>query len=339
MRWTPGNLYELEHVMHWSNMTVTAAGEVVVWVETCIHTETLEARWYDKQGKLIHTLPQSPQCNSYCKSNILAGSQYVTLACSDCQCIWLGSSSEKGWSVAWQATGKEGSDEREGQPRPGAMCQGKPGQIIAVNRQGDGESVSVFDITHIPFRLVVPEIKLGIRGKHLCYCELPEVGGALAVTQGNELFMLSLDSGALLWSVGGKDSVAGTEWWPKGVCTDNRGRLYVPDITYYSQRIIVLSAATGSVLQIVQGRGHWMVAADLTGGQDSQWVAGPGITVYGPGIRYKDDDPGKGVVSGSVLQEFKHHAMLRPDYLCWHEQTQSIIVGSRGKMSSFKIEF
>ena len=211
------------------------------------------------------------------------------------------------------ATGDVGSKEREEQPMPWTMCQGKRGQIIARNGQGDGESVSMFDITQIPFRVVVPHMQLGMQAVYLSYCELPGVGGALAVTDRFKLCMFSLDSRALLWSVeswdekGQRVNLAGP-WSPYGVCSDNRGRLYVADCHMGNNRVIVLSAASGLVQQVVRGRGHL------------------GVTVYGPDIKYVDDDPTKAVFSGTALQEFKDHSLEEPEYICWHEQGQSVIV-------------
>ncbi len=294
VRWSLGKQYKMEGVRGYISLTVTAAGEVVVWVWT--QSNTYEVRWYDQQGKLLHTAPQPPQCRHIYLSVLAVevdGKQQVALSSSVDQCIWLGSRGSRAWSVAWQATGVGSGNE--GQPKPRTMCQGKPGQIIAWNMQGDGMSVSVFDITQIPFRVVKPEMKLGMKAWNLCYCDLPGVGGTVAVTDGDsgyKLSMFSLDSGALLWSVGGKDErgqrvkVAGAEWDPRGVCSDNRGRLYVADEKQGNNRIIALSAA-----------------------------------------------------SGSVLQEMKHQHLERPWHLCWHENTNSIIVGtySGGKISSFQI--
>ena len=325
MKWNPGKQYHMEGVKECYSLTVTAAGEVVVWMETDSY---IGAQWYDQQGKLIQTSPPPPQ-HGHNSLSVLAvemdGKQKVVLSYPDSQCIWLGSQDAATWGVAWQATGEEESEEREGQPKPYRMCQGKPGQIIAQNVQGEVASVSVFDITQIPFHVVVPEMKL--RGNmmtavNMCYCDLPRVGGALAVTDGYKLCMFSLDSGELLWSVRGRDErghsvmVAGV-WSPYGVCSDNRGRLYVADYYMGNNRIIVLSAASGSVLQVVQGKGHW---------EGHSWVSDPGITVYGPDIEYKNNEPKEGVVSGSVLQEFKNHKLGMPYHLCWHEQSKSIVV-------------
>ena len=200
----------------------------------------------------------------------------------------------------------------------------------------DGEygirgSVSVFDITQIPFRLVVAEMKLGMRANHLCYCDLPGVDDALAVADGsitsdrNKLSMFSLKSGGLLWSVGNKNErgqsvkvVGAVEWRPEGVCSDNSGRLYVADNKYGNNRIIIFAAGTGSLLQVIQGRGHR--------GIHYYWVAEPGIKVFGPDIKYRDDKPEKGVVSGSVLQEIKHSKLGLPRYISWDENTKSVIV-------------
>ena len=344
VRWSQGMQYQLEGVESCWSLTVTAAGDVVVWVQTL--SGTYEAQWYEQQGRLIHTFLRPPQCG-HDDLKVLAvevgGKQQVALSSHSDQCIWLGSRDTGAWSVAWQATGEKGSEERKGQPKPCTMCQGKPGQIIAWNWHGDRRIVSVFDITQIPFCVVVPEMKLEMNACHLCYCELPGVGGALAVTDGSDgykLCMFSLDSGALLWSVGSEDErgqqvkVAGTEWVPQGVCSDNRGRLYVADGKRVNDRIIVLSATSGSVLQVVQGRGHW------EGGR--KWrVSDPGIAVYGADLKYKDDEPKQGVVSGSVLQELKHPPLEEPWHLCWDEQSKSIVVGtySTGKISYFQIAF
>ncbi len=332
MRWNPGKQYRMEGVLCCYSLTVTAAGEVVVLVQT--QSDTYEAWWYNQQGKLIHTSPGPPQCgHEFLK--VLAvevgGKQQVSLSCWQCQCIWLGAWGGRAWSVAWLANGEKGSVERKGQPWPYTMCQGKPGQIIAWNVQGGGKSVIMFNITQIPFRVVVPEIKIGMDVCDLCYCELPGVGGALAVTDGRsgfKLSMFSMDSGELLWSVQGWDErgqsvkVAGAEWLPQGVCSDNRGRLYLADYHMGNSRIIVLSAASGSVLQVVQGRRHWEEGK-------RRWVSEPGITVYGADMKYQDDEPMKGVLSGTVLQELKHTMLGGPDHLCWHEQSKSIVVYHR----------
>ena len=329
--WNPGKHYEMEGVNYCYSMTVTAAGEVVVWAWTQSGTQEVQAQWYDQQGKLIHTLPRPPQ-SEHSDLKLLTvnvgGKQQVALSCRESQCIWLGSRDAGDWSVAWQATGKEGSGEIEGQPKPYSLCKGKPGQIIVCNMQGDENSVVAFDIMKIPFQvdLVVPEIKLGMEARSFCYCELPGVGGALAVTDGYsgyKLCLFSLLSGAILWGVGGQQvKVAGAKWEPRGVYSDNRGRLYVADGKYGSSRIIVLSAASGSVLQVVKGRGHWADDPQALNG----WVSDPGVTVYGADIKYKNDEPEKGVVSGSVMQEFKHQHLGEPETLCWHEQSKSIVV-------------
>ena len=211
------------------------------------------------------------------------------------------------------------------------MCHGKPGQIIVIGCQKT--RISIFDITQVPFHLVVPELKLNMRAEYfgyICYFDLPGVGDAIAFTDSmfdRTLCMYSLDREALLWTIGGLDEgrhlvkVADGYWSPLGVCSDNRGRLYVSD--GFNDRIIVFSAASGSVLQVVQGRGHM----ELVKGRGI-WVADPGITVYGPDIKYNDGNPEKGVASGSVLQEIKEHSLERHYDLCWHEETKSIIIHS-----------
>ncbi len=327
VKWRAGKCYALEEFQWCEGLTVTAGGEVVIWTRT-------RAEWYSKQGKLIQTLPLPSGCRNDFYLGILAvevgGKQGVALCSSRYQCIWLGSPEAEagGWGIAWQATGEEGSKERVTQPKPYRMCRGKPGQIIALNGwQGEEQTVSIFDITQVPFEVVIQEIKLRMNAEYLCYVDFPGRGSGLAVTNAyDELCMFSLPSGAPLWSVGGRQlmkvpvvkpdtsgpgndpflesggreeerveytKVAGAEWLPNGVCSDNRGRLYVADGEHVNHRIIVFSAHTGSVLQVVQGTGH------LWG---RHWVVEPGITVYAADIEYMFDMPEKGVASGTVLQ-------------------------------------
>ncbi len=344
MKWIPGKQYKMKDASKCDSMTVTDTGEVVVWLR--LYGLTWEVRWYDQNGELLHTLPPPPNCEGLhiIAHHVLAvpRKQKVAFSCPFCQCIWLGSQGAKEWSVAWRATGEEGSEERKSQPMPKTMCQGKPGQIIAHYKK----SVSVFDITQIPFRVVVPKMTLGIEAEYLCYCELPGVGDALAVTDpyhACKLCMFSLDSGAILWSIGGKDKkghrvkVAGAQWFPMGVCSDNRGRLYVVNWKEGNGPILVLLAASGSVLQVIQGKGHWEERM-----LRKYWVADPGVTVYKPDIKYKDDEPKKGVESGTVLQEIKDQSLEYNMKLCWEEHNKSIIVGNGGdedKISYFQIAF
>ena len=363
MRWNPGKKYEVKGA-EVRSMTVTAAGEVVVWVACgSLDSPCYEARWYDQQGELLKTLPGPPECGN--SGHVLAietgGEQQVALSCHSPESIWLGSRKAEAWGIAWQGTSNEESGGY-GILEPYKICQGKPGNIIAVNGLFR-HSVSVFDITQIPFCLVEPEIELAVKPWYLCYCDLPGVGRALAATDGDDgemweakLGMFSLDSGALMWSAGGKDGkgqkvkVAGAEWWPCEVCSDDRGRLYVADRS--NNRIIVFSAASGSVLQVVQGRGHIEVVKDIEDGWDGwgledldvpdkdEWVVDTGITVYGPDVRYTDDNPKKGVASGSVLQEIEDYSLKWPIRdLCWCEETKSIIVSDGNGISYMQIEF
>ncbi len=303
------------------SLTVTDTGEIVIWVEKQTSSRGFvtdvehEAHWYDQKGKLIHTFRH----DSFGGPDILAlqvdGDEKIALSSSLDHYIWLWSSNKNEWSVGWKVP--FGSTMR---PMLSKMCPGKPGQIIALDKR-NRNSVIVFDVTQIPFD-DKKEIELEMKVNHMCYLDLPGVGGALAVTICDEeykLGMVSLESGKLIWSIGGYGcKVAGAEWKPQGVSSDNRGRLYVAD--EYNDRIIVLSASSGTVLQIIQGRGHM----DRDG---KKWVA-DAITVYGPDIQYEDDYPKQGVVSGTMLQEFKHRQMRDPKFVCWNELTKSITVGS-----------
>ena len=318
-------------------LTVTDAGEVIVYTQKWLRSQTPprldEVRWYNQKGQLLATAPCPEQCFLMHKRNVLAvtvdGEEKVAVSCYECKKIYLGNQVNF-WSQAYPGTDPLGSQIREGKPRPYTMCCGKPGQITVENYED--ESLSVFDITTIPFNRIVSQIKIGMWAVHFCYLNLPLGGDNLAVTDGivtKTLCMFSLDSGDLLWSVGRdgnnwKAEVAGAVWEPRGVCTDNRGQLYVADSKRYNNRIIVFSAESGAILQVIQGRGHL---------EFSRWRADPGIVVYGPDIRYRDDKPEEGVDTGSMLQVIESAQLESPKYLCWCERTTSVIVATqKGKI-------
>ncbi len=347
VRWALGTQFKLWRWLHQcSSLTVTAEGNVVTLERTksiLSSGDGAKVTWYDKDGALKSIL--DVPCQHIDSVKILAvevgGAEQVVLSCPECQCIWvgpwypaiLGRLGVRVWKLAWEASGWSWlSSKREEQPKPRTMCQGKPGQIIAINSR-TLENVCMFDVKDFPFHLVVPQLNFGMEAKFLCYCDLPGVGGTLAVTEGGhgrprKLCMFSLDSGEFLWSVGGQDEegqgvkVAGAEFYPEDVCTDNRGRLYVADL--FRHRIVVFSASSGAVLQVVQGRGHWeVVGKSWWGKKKYKWVGG--VTVYGADIKYKNDKPAQ-VESGTVLQEFRNRHLEYPRYLCWHEGSKSIIV-------------
>ncbi len=323
-------------VINCYSLTVTAEGEVVVWVET--KRGNHEAQWHDQHGGRLHTLAQPPRCQHLSCLTLLAimvgPTPHLAISCNECQVIWLGSRDAWAWNIAWQATG--GSEERNGQPKPGEMCHFKPGQIIARNLQGEGTSISIFDIKDIHFYVVVPALNLGMQPGYLCCCIIPMDYLAVSDITEHRLCMFSLDENTLmereaqspgertplspLWVVGGPSiKVAGAEWSPFGVCSDNRGRLYVADQSIH--RIIVFSAASGSVLQVIQGKGHWI---------KDVWVVDTGITACRADVQYKNHEKRGAIPSEFILREFrapeyKYHKLGEPWDLCWHEQTKSII--------------
>ncbi len=346
-------------------MTVSSQGELIVLVES--GTTCDMAQWYDRQGKLLHSLKYPDSCTSthiscYVTSIlgvVLGGKDLLAFSCSQCQRIvvgtrgagpysvsWHALGPEKSkqcqpgeaqnkvlrmvngpWSVAWEPKWEVNSGERKDQPIPGIMCHGKPGQIIATNNQGSGDSVCVFDITQIPFHLIEPEMKVGMVPSDICYCNLSGVGGAVAVASTSRDYMLSMydmQSSALLWSIGRDKMNAGIPWVPDALCTDNRGRLYVASTNNHI--IAVLSAASGSELQFLQGRGHRQeVGRDHRGFKEHRYFVDPGVTVVQAAIRYEDDMPcWDQVDSSSVL--FEQKRLGRPRKICWDEQAKSIIL-------------
>ncbi len=317
-------------------MTITATGEVVVYIDKPCGDEH-EVRWYGMDGKLLYSLPRPVSRQDHFRILAVMVNRKQQIALSNHRCIWLGSPDTGKWVKAWQATGDRMKEGREYEPTPRMMFHGRPGQIIVENEWYG--SVSVFDITQIPFRVEGSEVKLDMEPKDLCYCELPGIGDAIAVTDGyygiGKIGMFNLDSGVCLWRLSGLKGRGGIKWTdvnlaPGGICCDNMGRLYVAD--EFNNRIIVLSAASGSVLQVVQGRGHW-------DNSQPDFDVDPGITVYGPDVNITSLAQNR-KASGTVLQEFKHLKMVRPQHVCWHEGTKSLIVCyNHTEIIHFKLEF
>ncbi len=382
VKWNPGIEYELEDVQQCYNMTMGDSGELLVWVKTQSNNE-LRAQAYDQGGELQYALLCPSKCKHHGRPNIkvvdqtlaevtIDGESQIALSCWECQRIYLWSRHTDKWSVAWKPLTKWlGIKKVDGQPTPATMIKGKPGQLIAGNGEFMGgmikvnknlglkeeKTVGIFDTTQVPFRLAVQQIKPDLNHPmitmslhDMCYCDLPGVGGAIAIVgSGGLLSMHSLENGKLLWTVGDRDArrgwekskVAGTKWSPVGVCSDNRGRLYVADSGRdYGEdsgpgkaaRIVVFSAASGSLLQVVLGNGQWEGSQEKN---DFRYIAQPGITVYGPDIKYNDEG-----VSGTVLQDFKEKQLGQLERIRWDEHTQSIIINQdETKISYFQIEF
>ncbi len=364
MKWNPGIEYELEDTSMLYSMAVGNGGKLHVWSRNS--KGDLLTQGYDHGGKLDHALLLSAKFKHHTdrfqdhkdhdRGLLLVridGDEQLALSSPHDQRILLGSHVFNTWSVGWQASTKWlGIKKVSGQPKPSIMVRGKPGQIIAANyKDYSCKTVSIFDTTQIPFRVVVSEIQLQMEIRDMCYCELPGVGGALAVSGGNKnLSMCKLDSGEILWDR--KLFFSGS-----GVCSDNGGRIYVSEMEsarhWFSQtRIYVFSADSGSLLQVVIGNGYYHMDLKFDGAGDPdlsqnsplRYIPDPGITVYGPDIKYGNDALGKRdleSVSGTVLQEFKDKKLgwARGINLCWDEHTKSIIIGHGSKISYFQIEF
>ena len=270
------------------------AGTLIIWAEIDgqatrtrgglnLVPSAYEGRIYQQNGKLLHKIPSPPHCNHGSHAKMVAiqmAGQCYAFPCANCEIIWLfkpggfiGDSTMTGtWDVAWEA--KRGRKDKHS---PMDICSGQPGQIIAIMSKGWGSKwVTIFDITQIPFQVVIPKLELGIQPGHICYCNLPGVGETLAMSSTfptqYKLAMYSLASGKCLWTVGGQDKTAepvhkeygdvpeypsvkvdGACWNPQGVCTDNRGRLYVADDEKANPRILVFSAASGDIIQSLSG--------------------------------------------------------------------------------------
>ena len=89
--------------------------------------------------------------------------------------------------------------------------------------------------------------------KNVCYIKSHEHGGLLIYSTGNHYFngglkAMSTHTNQTVWSLQGR--VAKCLFNPRGICTDNKGLLYVAD--GHNSRILVIYGNTGKVLQVLQ---------------------------------------------------------------------------------------
>ncbi len=238
-----------------------------------------EGRRYDQNGKYLQTIPSPQHCDHQRDLKLLeiqvAGRLHIAMPCPECQCIRLWSPDGDTWQMAWQV--KAGRKEKQS---PMDLCQGRRdsrgGQIIATMSKGYGTKyVTVFDIEQIPFKVIIPKMEIGIQPGNMCYSDFPGIGEAVAITSTfptqYRFCLYSLVTKECLWTIGGQDKTAepeddyggmpqypsvivgGARWSPRGVCTDNRGCLYVADINKSNPRILIFTVARGELLQQLSG--------------------------------------------------------------------------------------
>ncbi len=92
-----------------------------------------------------------------------------------------------------------------------------------------------------------------INVKRVCRANLPEHGRVIITSSGHrfengELRATSIATQETLWKMSGE--VKGCIFNPRGICTDGGGLLYTAD--GHNHRILVIQAATGNVLQVLQ---------------------------------------------------------------------------------------
>ena len=244
--------------------------------------------------------------------------EQIVLSCSECQMIWLWAPGTPTWSVAWRAReiGKNLFckimyglhklrllDRREEKLRPWRMCRGVPGQIIAVNGIS-GESVTVFDVTQIPFRVMMPEIKLNMTVKSMCFIPDHDIHVLL---WGCIRFLAVTDTSQLVLLRSREDHV-------------------------YSLNSMHEMEVSGCKDICSTTKGHIFVIAH----------SGPVYAIDNHGVAHIKPDDGILVFSGKkgeLLQEMKHDEMDWPDNVFWCDKMAQLIVKhDQDKISYFEIK-
>ncbi len=212
---------------------------------------------YDKDGHILESYPSPHNCNDQRyksqqddqSGEILAISfnnkKSIAASCELCGIFFL--TRETGNTISSCDLSK-----MRQKFLPGPMCQKSENTFISLAT--NEHKINIFDCSTQNSIKVTEEIsmpdnvdtnKVGF----LCYDSDVIPGGLLIVTY-NDIHYISatsIDTKKLHWRV--KGEIAEKLCQPWGVCTDNKGRIYVAD--GYNGRVIVLRARDGKVLQIL----------------------------------------------------------------------------------------
>ncbi len=225
-----------------------------------------QIRRYTQDGVPFGVIPHPPNCKNTTTSlnllvveNLGRFNDLLIVSSYESRCIWTLqlNVAPRSWFLAWKAS--ETTQEERGHESPITMCSGKPGQIIVATGNYEYPAtwgVSVFNVVFDKILCKVKElaiakrIKMNVQAGYICYFDIPGKGEAVAVTSVYpdvySLCVYELTTGSCLWTRG--ISQMG-KWSPWGVCSDNKGQLYVSDNSQSNKRIVVFAAENGQFLQ------------------------------------------------------------------------------------------
>ncbi len=213
---------------------------------------------YSRDGEILKTL-QPPQCGhaltsdgksgQFIQTISIQGVPYLAVSCCMCHSIQLfniSNDAREGTII----TACKGMRE---EPAFYNMCEGPKDTLLAVSLTGQSDrpgALIVFDCSSTSFTV---KDTIPIKNKSVVFINYLEAGytGGLVIAsfwQENVICGTSLRDKQLVWRLHGE--VMGKTITPRGMCIDDRGRLYAADGR--NKRILVLDGSAGHVLQVVE---------------------------------------------------------------------------------------
>ncbi len=244
----------------YTRFCLTDEGEVILYGRT--QPDSLPViHKYSGDGELLQTW-QPPRCrhapapdhigsyNSF-RTLSIQGALYLAEACFRCQSIDVHkTSSDATEGDAWINAFTVADGELHSFSY---ICAGKSpaDTVLAVSPRGhDACEVIVYDCSSTTFTVkdIIPIDNM--RVKFFTFLESGYPGGLIICSDWNQnlICATSLADKQLIWRLHGE--VMGKSIRPNGMCTNDRGRLYVADGS--NGRILVSDGSTGHLLQVIE---------------------------------------------------------------------------------------
>ncbi len=203
---------------------------------------------YNRTGQLLNTW--QVKCGHGWAKHLLHlsidNTPYIAVSCWGCQSITLYSMTDDDPITAY-------CHSREDQAQPAVMCHGPNNTILVTNWEWGSKEVLMYDVSSTQF-ILKDRIPVDVdQSEHIHYMETAKHGGIVIASFGHVISACSIETKKLVWEIKNK-KIEGELFSPCGICSDpDTSALYVGD--YSNERLIVIEANTGEVIQSIQLHG------------------------------------------------------------------------------------
>ncbi len=227
----------------WTGFCVSSDGHVIIHGVTEENASIIHA--YNRIGKLVRTIPLncSHKTTPYYVLEVkVEGQPSIAVSCFPCQEICLFNTTNWELRSAYK-------DTLKGRPKPGKICRGPKGCIIALNKV-KSQSVCLFDCKDHMLQLK-GTFPISINDPQgMCFVESQKYGFMLVLTKYVDGLIQAamFNAKEVIWEHEGK--IDGAICHPDGITTDGSSKVFIADNG--NQRILVLDADSGSVLRTIR---------------------------------------------------------------------------------------